>query len=103
MSADIERQVREALAERQAGFHPSTAAPEGFLRRARRRVARNVVLGVVIAALVVAGSVGAIRELAGRGSDRVPVGEGDRRALPTQGPTPGETSLVIASGEQDGE
>ena len=103
MSADIERQVREALAERQAGFHPSPVAPEGFFHRARRRVARNVVLGVVAAALVVAGSVGAIGELVHRASDRVPVGEGDRGALPTEGPTPGETSLVLASGEQDGE
>jgi hypothetical protein len=103
MSADIERQLRDALAERQAGFHPSSVAPQGFLHRASRRVARNVVLGVVVAALVVAGSIGAIRELAGGDSDRVPVGEGDRRALPTKGPTPVETSLVLASGEQDGE
>jgi hypothetical protein len=103
MSRDLDHQLREMLAERQAELHPSPVPPEGLLRRARRRLARNVVLGVVTAAVIVAGSIGGIRMLLDRAPDRVPGGDGDQAALPTEGPTPGETSLLIASGEQDGE
>jgi hypothetical protein len=103
MSRDLDHQLREMLAERQAELHPSPVPPEGLLRRARRRLARNVVLGVVTAAVIVAGSIGGIRMLVDRAPDRVPGGDGDQAALPTEGPTPGETSLLIASGEQDGE
>jgi len=103
MSRDLDHQLRETLAERQAELHPSPVPPEGLLRRARRRLARNVVLGVVTAAVIVAGSIGGIRMLVDRAPDRVPGGDGNQAALPTEGPTPGETSLLIASGEQDGE
>jgi len=103
MNRDLDHQLRETLAERQAELHPSPVPPEGLLRRARRRLARNVVLGVVTATVVVAGSIGGIRMLVDRAPDRVPGGDGDQAALPTEGPTPGETSLLLASGEQDGE
>jgi hypothetical protein len=103
MNKDLDHQLRETLAERQAKLHPSPVPPEGLLRRARRRVARNVVLGVVTATVIVAGSIGGIRMLVDRAPDRVPGGDGDQAALPTEGPTPGETSLLLASGEQDGE
>lgn len=103
MSADLDRRLRETLAERHGELHPSPVAPEGLLRRARRRVARNVVLGVVAATLIIAGSVGAIGELIDRNPGRVGGGAGDQTPLPTEGPTPGETSLVIASGEEQGE
>jgi hypothetical protein len=103
MSWDLDPQLRETLAERQAKLHPSPVPPEGLLRRARRRVARNVVLGVVTATVIVAGSIGGIRMLVDRAPDRVAGGDGDQAALPTEGPTPGETSLLIASGEHDGE
>jgi hypothetical protein len=102
MTTDIDRELRETLAERQADLHPSPVAPEGFLRRARRRVVRNVVLGLLTVTVVVVGSTGAIKGLIEGNPDPVP-GGGDRTALPTQGPTPGETSLLLASGEQDGE
>ena len=103
MSRDLDHQLRETLAERQAELHPSPVPPEGLVRRARRRVARNVVLSVVTATAIVAGSIGGIRMLVDRAPDRVPGGDGDQAALPTEGPTPGETSLLLASGEQDGE
>lgn len=103
MSTDLDRRLRETLAQRQAELHPSPVAPEGLLRQARRRVARNVLLGVVTATVIVVGSVGGVRALLDRSPDRVPGGGGDRTALPTEGPTPGETSLLLASGEQDGE
>jgi len=103
MSRDLDHQLRETLAERQAELHPSPVPPEGLARRARRRVARNVVLGVVTATVIMAGSIGGIRMLVDRAPDRVPGGDGDQAALPTEGPTPGETSLLLASGEQDGE
>jgi hypothetical protein len=103
MSRDLDHQLRETLAERQAELHPSPVPPEGLLRRARRRLARNVVLGVITATVIVAGSIGGIRMLVDRAPDRVAGGDGDHAALPTDGPTPGETSLLIASGEHDGE
>ena len=103
MNRDLDHQLREMLAERQAELHPSPVPPEGFLRRARRRLARNVVLGIVTATVIVAGSIGGIRMLVDRAPDRVPGGDVDQAALPTEGPTPGETSLLLASGEQDGE
>lgn len=103
MNGDLDRELHETLAERQAKLHPSPVPPEGLLRRARRRLAWNVVLGVVTAAVIVAGSIGGIQMLVDRAPDRVPGGDGDQAALPTEGPTPGETSLLIASGEQDGE
>jgi hypothetical protein len=103
MSRDLDRRLRETLVERQAEFHPSPLPPEGLLRRARRRARRNVVLGVVTATVIVAASIGAIRVLVGPTTDRIPGGGGGETALPTEGPTPGETSLLLASGEQDGE
>ena len=103
MSKDLDHELRETLAERQADPHPSPVPPEGFLRRARRRVVRNVVLGLLTVTLVVVGSAGAIKGLIQGNPDPVPGGGGDRTALPTKGPTPDETSLLLASGEQDGE
>ena len=103
MSKDLDHELRETLAERQADLHPSPVAPEGLLRRARRRVVRNVVLGLLTVTVVVVGSAGAIKGLIEGNPDPVPGGGGDRTALPTEGPTPGETSLLLASGEQDGE
>jgi hypothetical protein len=103
MNRDLDHELRETLAERRAELHPSSVAPDGLLRRARRRAVRTVVLGVVAATAIVAGSIGGIQALLDRAPDRVPGGDGDQAALPTEGPTPGETSLLIASGEQDGE
>lgn len=103
MNKDLDHQLRETLAGRQAELHPSPVPPEGLLRRARRRVARNAVVGVVTATVIVVGSIGGILMLVDRVPDRVPGGDGDQAALPTEGPTPGETSLLLASGEQDGE
>lgn len=103
MSRDLDGQLRETLSERQAELRPSPLPPEGLLRRARHRAARNVVLGVVTASVIVAASIGAIGVLVDSTTDRVPGGRGDETALPTDGPTPGETSLLLASGEHDGE
>jgi hypothetical protein len=64
---------------------------------------RTVILGVVSAAAIVAGSVGGIHALLDRSPDRTLGGNGDRPVLPTDGPVPGETSLLLASGEHDGE
>lgn len=102
MNTDLDHELRETLAERRAELHPSSVAPDGVLGRARRRAVRTVVLGVVAATAIVAGSVGGIQALLDRAPHRA-VGGGDRRVLPTDGPIPGETSLLLASGEQDGE
>jgi hypothetical protein len=103
MNTDLDRQLRETLSERQAQLRPSPVAPDGLLRRARRRAVRTVVLGVVSAAVIVAGSVGGIQALLDWAPDRTVGGDVDRAVLPTDGPAPGETSLLLASGEHDGE
>jgi hypothetical protein len=103
VSTDLDHELRQTLAERQAELHPSPLAPEDLLRRARRRVMRTLVIGVVSATALVAISVAGIQGLIDRTSDRVPGGGGDPTVLPTEGPVPGETSLLLASGEQDGE
>ncbi|HJU57157.1 MAG TPA: hypothetical protein VJ774_00250 [Actinomycetota bacterium] len=103
MSTHLDHQLRETLTERQAGLHPSPLAPEDLLRRARRRVVSTVLVGVVSATALVAISIAAIEALVDGTPDRVPGGEGDPTVLPTEGPAPGETSLLLASGEHDGE
>ncbi len=103
MNSDLDRQLRETLMERQALLRASPVAPDGLLRRARRRAVRTVILGVVSAAAIVAGSVGGIQALLDRAPDRTLGGDGDRPVLPTDGPAPGEKSLLLASGEHDGE
>jgi len=103
MSTDLDHQLRETLAERQAELRPSPLAPEDLLRRARRRAVRTLVIGIVSATALVAISVAGIEGLISRTPDRVPGGEGDPTSLPTEGPAPDETSLLLASGEQDGE
>jgi hypothetical protein len=103
MNRDLDRELRETLAERRAELHPSSVAPDGLLRRARRRAVSTVVLGVVAATAIVAGSVGGIQALLDQAPHRTVGGDGDRSVLPTDGPAPGETSLLVASGEHDGE
>lgn len=103
MSPDLDRQLRQTLRERQGQLGPSPIAPDRLLRRARRRAVRTVVLGVVSAAAIVAGSVGGIQALLDSAADRPLGGDGSRELLPTEGPAPGERSLLLASGEHDGE
>ena len=103
MNTDLDHELRETLAERRAELRPSPVAPDGLLRRARRRGVRTVVLGVIAATAIVAGSVGGIQALLDRAPHRTVGGDVDRSVLPTDGPAPGETSLLIASGEHDGE
>jgi hypothetical protein len=103
MNTDFDRKLRETLTERQTELRRSSMAPDGLLRRARRRAVRTVVLGVISIAAIAAGSIGGIQALLNRAPDRNLGGDGPRMVLPTEGPTPGETSLLIASGEHDGE
>jgi hypothetical protein len=103
MNTDFDRQLRGTLTERQAELRPSPVAPDGLLRRAKRRAVRNVVLGVVSVAAVAAGFVGGIQALLDRAPDRTLGGDADGEVLPTEGPVPGETSLLLASGEHVGE
>jgi hypothetical protein len=62
---------------------------------------RNVVLGVVSAAMITVVSVGGIQALLDRTPDRTLGADVDRTVLPTDGPVPGETSLLLASGQHD--
>ena len=103
MSTDFDRQLTETLADRRAELHPSSVAPDGLFRRARRRAVRTVVLGVLSIAAIAAGSIAGIQALLNRAPDRILGGDGSRVVLPTEGPAPGERSLLIASGEHDGE
>jgi hypothetical protein len=103
MNTDFDRQLRETLTERQTELRPSPVAPDWLLRRARRRAVRTVVLGVISVAAIAVGSVGGIQALLDWAPDRTIGGDVDRSVLPTDGPIPGETSLLIASGDHDGE
>jgi hypothetical protein len=103
MNTDFDRQLRETLTEWQTELQPSPVAPDGLLRRARRRAVRTVLLGVISGAVIAAGAVGGIQALLNRAPDRTLGGNGDPSVLPTDGPVPGETSLLVASGEHDGE
>jgi hypothetical protein len=103
MNTDFDRKLRETLTERQTELRPTPVAPDGLLRRARRRAVRTVVLGVISIAAIAAGSIGGIQALLDRAPDRTLGGDGAPSVLPTKGPAPGETSLLIASGEHDGE
>jgi hypothetical protein len=103
MSTDLDHQIQETLAERRSRLRPSAVAPDGLFRRARRRAVATVILGVISIAAIAAGSIGGIQALLNRAPDRSLGGDGDRPVLPTDGPVPGETSLLIASGEHEGE
>jgi hypothetical protein len=102
MKRDLDRELRETLTARRAQVRPALVAPDGLLRRARRRAVRNVTLGVVSAAAIVAASIGGIQALLDRATERTVGGDVDQ-VLPTEGPAPGERSLLLASGENDGE
>src|SRR5215216_5437896 len=103
MNPDFERQLRETLTERQTEPRPTPVAPDGVLQRARHRAVRTVLLAVISVVAIAAGAVGGIQALLSRSPDRTLGGDGTRVVLPTDGPVPGETSLLIASGEHDGE
>jgi hypothetical protein len=103
MSTDLDHQLRETLAERRARLRSSLVAPDRLFRRARRRAVRTVVLGAISIAAIAAGSIGGIQALLSRAPDRTLGGDGSPVVLPTEGPAPGETSLLIARGEHDGE
>ena len=99
----LDGQHRETLRERRGLLHASPTTPQGLLRRAGRRVVGTVVLGAVLAVAIVASLMGGIQVLVDGASDPAPGRGDDRVVLSTEGPAPGETSLLLASGEHDGE
>lgn len=101
MSTDLERDLRETLAERHAAARVSPVAPPELLRRARRREVGTVLLATSMALVLVLGAVGGVRAVLRQEPEPPFVDEGP--ALPTQGPAPNERSLLIATGEVDGE
>ena len=103
MSTDLERRLRELLAEKHSEVGASPAAPPEILRRARRRAIRSGVVGALVVVALIAGAFVGVRAILDREPTRA-IGEADTPVvLPTEGPVPGETSLLLASGENDGE
>ncbi len=101
MSTDLERDLRETLAERHAIARTSPVAPRKVLHRARRREVGTVVLAAATAVVLVLGAFGGVRALLRHEPGPSFVDEGP--VLPTQGPAPDEHSLLIATGVVDGE
>src|SRR3712207_5236464 len=100
MSTDLERRLRDTLERRQAeitGPLPERDVP----RRARRRQARVVILASLLSALLVMGIATAFVVVGdGAARDERPRPAADDGTLPTPGPAPHETSLVIGTGTQ---
>ncbi len=102
MTNDIERDLRETLVRKSAEPRAWPTAPPDVLRRARRRKVRTVLAAGFAALILIAGSVAGTQALLDHGSANRLGGNGDT-TLPTVGPAPGQTSLLLASGENAGE
>jgi hypothetical protein len=102
MSIDLERRLREVLAETRTVAVASPTAPPEILRRARRRARVAVVVGAVTALAVVALVVVGTQSLLDREPGRAG-GDGSTEPLPTDGPFPEQSSLLLDGGEVDGE
>jgi hypothetical protein len=101
MSSDLERRLRETLAEKRQEAFASPSAPPKILRSARRRARGAVALGAVTAIALVAVAVVGVQVLLDSEPGR-PGGDATT-PLPTDGPNPGETSLLLDRGEVDGQ
>lgn len=101
MNTDLERTLRDVLAQQQAEVRGPTVAPPDVLRRARRRALRMVVASAIAAFAVIGGAIVGSQALFE--SNRTIGEDGSAPALPTDGPAPGETSLLLDSGDHDGE
>jgi hypothetical protein len=102
MSTDIEGRLRETLVAKRREAVASAAPPPQLLRRARRRARTTVAVGAVTALAVVALAAIGVGALLGREPSRLG-GDGSVGPLPTEGPAPGETSLLLDRGEVDGQ
>lgn len=100
MSTELEHELRRTFLERHAAVRAADAAPPRVLRRARRRAIRNAIVASFVVIALAAGSVGAVVSWQ-KASDET-IGRGDS-VLPSDGPAPGETSLVLDTGDIDGE
>jgi hypothetical protein len=101
MNTDLEQQLRRTLAERHAALRVADDPTPDVLRRARRRAIRNTIVAPLALLALLGVSVAAVTTLFQTPSDHV-IGR-DPIVLPSEGPAPGETSLVLDSGEIDGE
>ena len=101
MSTDLERRLRETLAEKRREAVASPTGPPQILLRARRRARGTLVLGAVTAIAVVALAAVGVQALLDREPGRL--GGHTTIPLPTDGPAPGETSLLLDGGEVDGQ
>lgn len=94
MRTDIERDLRETLAERHSTARTSPVPPPPVLRRARRREVGTVLLTAATAAVLVLGTVGGVRAIMRQEPEGM---------VTDEGPMPEEDPSVIASGEVDGQ
>lgn len=102
MSNDLETDLRDLLAAKSEEVRAFPVAPPSVLRRARRGEVRTVAVAAIVGLTVIIGSVTAVQALFDHGG-RNPLGGDSSVVLPTDGPNPGQTSLLLASGENSGE
>jgi hypothetical protein len=101
MNPDLERDLRETLSERHAAARTSPLAPPEVLHRARRREVGTVLFAAATALVLIAGAVGGIQAVLRHEPEQTIGDEGS--PLPTEGPGPGQDSLLLDGGEIDGE
>jgi hypothetical protein len=104
MTDDLGRDLQPLLTAKAAEAAGAPIAPVEVLRRARRRRLRNAVFVSSLVVVLIGGAIGGAMTISSHEMRRTPGGAGQRSlVLPTEGPNPGETSLVLATGEQDGQ
>ncbi|MGZ4108822.1 MAG: hypothetical protein ACXVP7_03945 [Actinomycetota bacterium] len=104
MTDDLERDLQPLLTAKAAEAAGAPIAPNDILRRARRRQMRNVVFVSALAVVLIGGAIGGAMTISSHETHRTPGATGQRSFdLPTEGPNPGQTSLVLATGVQDGQ
>lgn len=103
MRTDLERDLREVLAAKHEAVRTSPIPPRDVLARARRREVSTVLVSVVGTLALLIGVIGGVQALQKRDPGQNLGEERSVAPLPSEGPEPGETSLLLASGEHDGQ
>lgn len=103
MSNDLESRLRDLLTAKSEEVRTFPVAPPKVVRRARRGEVRTVATAGIVGLFIIIGSVVAAQALFDNGGKQTVGGDGSAVVLPTDGPNPGQTSLLLASGENGGE
>lgn len=103
MSTDLERHLRDLLAAKAEEVRTFPVAPPKVLHRAGRGEVRTVATAGIVGLFLIIGLFAAAQAVFDHGGKQTLGGNGSAVVLPTDGPNPGQTSLLLASGENGGE